>query len=231
MAAWIETKGQIDHHRQVAEFARRRHELRENGGLSLPSELGKLAIIVAGATKKRMPGISPSKQFLAFMEEGDRVKEQRERSKNHKEVVLMKNPGISEMLASFADPEVSDHVLIGHGAISRIWLKEPGSSRQDVNWSMVAQATLYGEQPHLKQGKVEQMMCGHIPSMEFHAVPLGTFAVNSLSNVIAAEGQVIPMPGERDESIREELFQPVFTGPDSNPDDVISQLNELNARR
>ena len=175
----------------------------------MPSGLGKLAIIVSRVPDHNST-LTPREQHQAFLEEAERLKQ--ERAEQHQDVVIRRIAVASDMKFDFGDPEVTDIILIGHGSISAMWT----DGGRNFDWRMAARSAR-----SLKQGKVEQRMCGNLPTKKFtnglggvieelphrYSVPLGTFAVSNLSNVTAAIGMKIPEVHPSDD-----LFQPVFSG-------------------
>jgi hypothetical protein len=77
------------------------------------------------------------------------------------------------------DPEVSGMIIIGEGNLSCVF---DDGCEDTIRWSDISEWST-----HLKQGVFFQRFCGNIP--EGVPVPLGTFAMTSLSSVWAAVGQ------------------------------------------
>lgn len=207
----IETEGQQRFHALIEQTASERAALldRDDPQVSLPSDLGKLAIVVSGAPGSVKLGYDKEEhEYLIDVAEG--LAE--EKASLHGGVEVRHRANLDELKAFFRDPEVSDITLIGHGSISRLWLD---SGAKDFHWLDAARAAT-----RLKAGTVEQRTCGHFGCV--YTVPLGTFAVTQLSNVKAALGQIIPREGAADES----LFTPVL----NDSDDVLKQIDELNSK-
>jgi hypothetical protein len=103
-----------------------------------------------------------------------------------------------------SDPEVSDLVLIGHGHIGDLGTDEGNHfSAFDV-----AKSAKY-----LKQGKIEQRICGHFRTP--FSVPLGTFALADQRNLIAPLGYKID-----DINPDESLFVAVYEQAQNSADDI-----------
>ena len=193
----------------------------ERGRISLPSGEGILSIIVSHAPDY-VSRISPEGQRKAFLEEAEKIRE--ERAGDHDQILIRRRAVPIDMKLDFADERVTDIVLIGHGSLSSMWAE----GGKNFDWRMAAKST-----DRLKTGKIEQRMCGNLPSKKEvidgqvkeilphqYTVPLGTFAVTSLDNVIAATGKKIP-----DICPPDELFEPVFAD-NGSPIDLIRELND-----
>ena len=193
--------------RQINGASKKRQELLDAGRLSLPRGAGKLAILVA-----QDPTISHTtsgfKLRQAFLAEAERLRE--ERLGDNQDVVVRRHVTPSLIKHELIDPEVTDMVLIGHGSIGSFQCDGSGNN---FDWYGVSRAVT-----HLKQGNFEQRMCGSFPVGKY-AVPMGTFAVADLTNVVAAAGRKVD-----DINPDEALFQPVFT----EPDGPIQQIRQLN---
>jgi hypothetical protein len=138
---------------------------------------------------------------------------------------------IGDMKIDFGDREVTDIILIGHGSISAMW----ADNGKHFDWQTAARAASY-----LKQGKLEQRMCGNLPYKKAesdipgaghieelphkYSVPLGTFAVSELANLTAATGMSIPNVNPADE-----LFRPVFPCSKASVPEQIQAFNEMYA--
>ncbi len=158
---------------------------------------GKLAIIVSTAAKDR-GGLSSDEQRLAFLDEADRLAD--ERRDDHKDVSVLKVFGRRAVDMVLRDRRVSDIVLIGHGTIGSIVLPEKGGFGSSYyDW---LEATKQVD--HLKQGTIEQRMCGNFPL--FSSIPFGTFLVSDQRRVVAALNRAVP-----DRDPNPDMFQPVFT--------------------
>lgn len=193
-------------HKDVAKAAHKREELLDKGKLSLPSGMGKLSIIVSCAPDFKSL-VNPEDQRKYFLEEAERLRD--ERLPEHQRVTIRQRAIPSDIKFELIDDEVTDMIFIGHGSIGVIWT-DGGAGKFD--WRNVAKST-----KHLKQGKIEQRMCGNFP-LEYN-VPLGTFAVKSLSNVIAAPNVVVP-----DIHPNDNLFVPIY----NETDEAIHQIDHLN---
>lgn len=207
--------------KDIKKASDRREKQLQDGRLSLPSGAGMLAIIASNAPDFRSK-LSPEQQMKAFMEEAEML--QAERTFQHQQVKIRRRAVVQDLRLDFADPEVTDIILTGHGSISALW----AAGGKNFDWRIVSKATSY-----LKQGRIEQRMCGNFPSEKIqidgetketlphkYSVPLGTFAVSRLSNVIAAPGMHIP-----DEYPPSDLFRPVFNDEVGAPEQI-QALNE-----
>jgi hypothetical protein len=209
--------------KDIETASQRRQNLLDDDHLSLASGAGKLAIIVSSAPAFGSAHLGPKEQHKAFLEEAYNLRDTR--AHLHQGVVVRPRAVLLDMKVDFADREITDIVLIGHGCINALWT-EGGKS---FDWRIASKATSY-----LKQGKIEQRMCGNLPANKLildsgelieelphrYSVPLGTFAVSKLTNVIAAPGLVLP-----DVKPNEELFKPTFIA-DNDPIAQITIFNE-----
>lgn len=204
--------------------AARQHQTKlAEGKVSLPTGLGKLAIIVSRVPDHRRDAADPREQHRVFLEEAKLL--EAERKPWHQGVEIRRIANIIDMKLDFGDPEVTDIILIGHGCISALWAE----GGQNFDWRMAAKAATY-----LKQGRIEQRMCGDWPNKrpvdtesprnnprDAYTVPLGTFAVTDLTNVIAATAKVIP-----DAHPAAGFFEPVY----ERPGEPVAQIQALNER-
>lgn len=174
-------KAVIQHDRRLSE-----------GKLSLPSEIGKLVIVVSGAVDNNRSALSPDQQRNAFNNEADELASNRKNL--HADVIVKRKATELELGFDLSDKEVSDIILIGHGNIGDFWLANGGH----FGWRQVAN---YAR--NLKQGKIEQRICGNFPRKD--SVPLATFGVSDQRRLIAPLGHVID-----DEFPNESLFEPVY---------------------
>ena len=189
----------------IAKASLRRQDLLDKQKLSLPSGDGVLSIIVSKSADQKATTI-PEEQYKAFIEEAERLAHEREQS--HQEVRIRPFAVPLDIKMELASPEVTDVIMIGHGSIGCLWTDGGGY----LGWKEVAKATNY-----LKQGRIEQRMCGSFPLQ--YNIPLGTFAVTSLSNVWAAPNLVVP-----DVNPADELFRPIY----NDSDGVRKQIEALN---
>lgn len=210
-------------HKNIEAASQRRQLLLDEGKLSLASGAGKLVIIVSSAPAYGATHLEPREQHKAFLEEAYNLKA--ERKSLHQDVKVRSRAVVLDIKFDFADPEVTDIILIGHGCISALWAE----GGKYFDWQSASKATTY-----LKQGNIEQRMCGNLPTEKVrldsgevieklppnYSVPLGTFAVSNLVNVLAAPGIVLP-----DVKPNEQLFQPVFQS-NACPVEQIAAFNE-----
>lgn len=182
---------------------------REAGRLSLPSGMGKLAIFPSNYTTSKS-NVSEKDQRDGFRVEAEMLAEQR--LGQHQEVQVHQAAYNGQIKAALRDPEVTDIIVIGHGSIGCFWAD---GFTKNFNWKDVAGAT-----GSLKQGRFEQRTCGSFRTA--YNVPLGTFAVSQLENVIAAPGKNLP-----DLGVQDSAFVPVFQPGAETANDVIDRLNSL----
>lgn len=198
----------------VVKAAASREKKLEKGNISLPSELGKLVIVVSSrATWPTL--LDPDQKRMDHnlrMHEAERIKA--ERLKNHAGVVIRPRAYIRDMKFDFADPEVSDLCLIGHGSINGLLTDDDGKY---FDWRHATKAARY-----LKQGKIEQRTCAGFPNDLKYPVPLGSFAVTDPTNVVAAVGKIVPLPAPGES--RDHLFHPVF----NDQEHILEQIEALN---
>lgn len=112
------------------------------------------------------------------------------------DIELHKKISFDNLECAVRDPEVSGIVVVGEGNLSTVFDDNGG---ENIRWSDISEWST-----HLKQGVFFQRFCGNIP--EGVPVPLGTFAMSSLSSVWAAVGKTFQP--EYDPGIEKE-FQPV----------------------
>ena len=215
--------------KDIDKAAEKRLHLLDEQKFSLPSGEGKLAIIVSRVPDYRTKNVSAEQQHKAFLEEAYRLQQQR--LSDHQEVMIRPIAVVGDMKFDFGDPEVTDIIMIGHGCISSMW----ADGGRYFDWHDAAKATSF-----LKQGKIEQRMCGNLPSKKSktnelgilateelphkYSVPLGTFAVRELVNVTAATGMSIP-----DVDPSDELFRPIFSATHISVPEQIQVFNETYA--
>ena len=194
--------------RDIQRATDRRERLLEEDKVSLPSGMGKLAIIVSRVSDYRSK-LTAQEQHQAFLDEAERLEQ--ERSKNHQLVDLRRIAVVSDIKMIFADREVTDMILIGHGSLGCLW----ADGGRYFDWHDAAKSASY-----LKQGRIEQRMCGNLPPKDGkvsetgleglphkYAVALGTFAVTDLTNVLAAAGREVQEVDPPDD-----IFQPIYSG-------------------
>jgi hypothetical protein len=198
--------------KEITKLAETRDRFMHEGRLSLPSGLGKLAIIVSTSPDYRNKELTPAEQKVAFLEEGERLRQSL--APNHQQVILRRRAYPEEIKMDLNDPDVTDMILIGHGSIGNLWTDGYGGS---FNWQdAVRNARSLLGNGHLKQGEFVQRMCGNFP---LATVPLGTVVASDLRNIKAATGQRVP-----DIHPEESLFTPVY----SSNENIVQQIYELN---
>lgn len=177
----------------------------EEGKLSLDSRAGKLVIVVSGNTDHRSK-FSHEEQRKAFNNEADEIAARRDGL--HGGVEIKRKATDMELGFDFADKEVSDMVLIGHGNIGDFWLE----NGEHFGWGRAAKYARY-----LKRGTIEQRVCGNFPLKT--SVPLGTFALADQTRLIAPLGHAID-----DVYPDEGLFKPVFSNRVNTKEDIASLI-------
>lgn len=140
-------------YRDIETASQRRQTLLDDGKLSLASGAGKLVIFVSSAPAFGAAHLEPREQHRAFLKEAYILKEIK--ASQHQEAVVRPKAVITDIKLDFADPEVTDITLIGHGCISSVWTE----GGKNFDWRSASKATGY-----LKQGKIEQRMCGNLPA-------------------------------------------------------------------
>lgn len=194
-------------HKQLAKAVEQRDRLIDKERLSLPSGEGILSIIVSKSPSFKT-NLTADEQYSAFMDEAEDLKELNEYA--HQEVRIRQRAIPTDIKMEFADPEVTDIMMIGHGSIGTLWVDDGGK----LGWRDIAKSAKY-----LKQGTIEQRMCGNFP-LEFN-VPLATFAAASLDKIFAAPNVVVP-----DINPPENIFIPIY----NNQTDLLTQINDLNSQ-
>jgi hypothetical protein len=185
-------------------FEKYQQIIKDETARSLESGLGRLAILVTGEPSVSSPFL-PGKQVEFMNGHADSLAE--EEAGNHQEVLIVRSAGSVQINNHLQDPETTDIAVIGHGTIATLLVKDKFA----YTFLDVARAIT-----HLKLGKFFQGMCGVFPSKR--SVPLGTCAVERLSNVIAAAGEVID-----ERHPKRSLFVPVY----SDDVDLMRQLASL----
>lgn len=190
---------------EVREHKRKLHAER----ISLPSQLGKLVIVVSNRVSKE-GGHTAQEQREAFHAEADQIAEQRKRTGSYGAVEVRRSAEAATIAQDLGDKEVSGIILIGHGAIDRFWLDVGDKLR----WRNVAAQARY-----LKQGQIEQRMCGHF--RDYDSVPLGTFAMLDQRHLVAPVGVKID-----DVHPDEAAFRPVYEKPVNTVDDIRNLIKQ-----
>lgn len=167
-------------------------ELHANEEYSYPPEYGTAAVMYSrytlGTTRRER-----RQELEMFCSEAEHIANalyQREH-----DVQVIRNISAQSLESVFKDREISDVVLIGHGALSHIWL----DSGEDYDWADVSAAT-----DHLKTGVIVQRFCGHIVRQT--SVPFATFAASDHSRVIAPVGSYF---APEDDPEDDDLLKPI----------------------
>lgn len=170
-------------------------ELYSNGQFSVPTEMGKVAILCSHWSN--LSGKQKRKEVKQLAQEADDVAEQLRGADRY--ATVLQNTTCSDLVEAVQDPEVSDLILVGHGSFSSFSLPA-ASGIGRFGWKDAAEVTT-----HLKTGCVVQRTCGLYSQRP--AVPLGLFVVNNPSNVWAAGGKFFE-PKDIDDPIND-LLQPI----------------------
>lgn len=197
------------------------HGFHEDGEYSAPSGEGKIAIVSSVTT-------------YTFRDRLSRVLF-RECSKSDRTIFNTEAQGLGEVLAEHGhnpkvflnateidmktvlqDPSFSDIIVIGHGSFSHLSMKKADGGIW-YDWRDVSR-----DSTHLKLGQFVQRHCGH--NTMHLPVPLGTFAVASLTQVIAPTGEPFS-PDSLTDPINK-LLQPVSSKPWLPYDQVIAAFTE-----
>lgn len=181
----------------VVEYERKRLAAQ----VSLPSRIGKLVIVVSNQTFGRSE-YPENVQREAFHAEAEQIADLK--TGYYGGVEIRRKANAPDIAADLGDKEVSDMIMIGHGAIDGLWLDTGGTLR----WRAVAKHARF-----LKQGRIEQRMCGHFNG--FDAVPLGTFALLDQRKLVASVGEELD-----DVCPDESLFQPVYEKSHNTVEDI-----------
>jgi hypothetical protein len=218
MSSSPESKSEKRLHRELERAAKERTHKIESGRLSLASGEGMLSIIVSGQKKKRQIDTYGSKgrDPYYFRLEAERL--EAERAGDHQDVVIRHRATPDILSTDLGNPEITDIILLGNGTINSIvlGLAKFSGKEKHFSWRHAARAAT-----SLKQGRIEQRMCGNFPFEGPNNVPLGTFAVSDLANVTAALNMIVP---DRDPD--DGLFRP-FMDESSGP---LAQIQSLNNR-
>lgn len=199
--------------KDVEKLVETREQYLELGKLSLKSGEGKLVIVVSTSPDKRDTDHTPAEQKKIFLEEGERL--QALRAPKHQDTVMRPRAFSEDIRMDMNDPEVTDMIFIGHGSIGNFWTD---GRKRNFDWLDVAKNArgILHNSAHLKQGAIEQRMCGDFP---METVPFGTAIVSDLRNLHAATGMRIDV-----DHPSEDLFKPVYAA----NDDLAIQIADLN---
>jgi hypothetical protein len=157
------------------------HDLKAGQSFSVPTDVGKLAILCSYAPPRAFGAnvqarLQHRRNVAIFKREALALTETAQST--GKTVQTFFDASTEDMTAVLVDHSVSDVVVIGHGNLSSVSL---GKGSEDYDWEDVAETV-----DHLKTGVFTQRVCG-VYARDLN-VPLGTFAVNDMSNVIAPLG-------------------------------------------
>lgn len=170
--------------------------------LSLEPHLGQLAILVSSWTRDDIP-MSPEAQQNAMDEAAEYLQERAQQEGVYSDIDIRRHASKATLLETIEDDEVAGITLVGHGNISTFHTTDASS----LKWFTAAAHT-----DHLKQGGIEQRMCGRVYKGE---ATLGTFLVADQRNILAAPGINI---GDLVDD--EELFVPVYDKSQNTPDEI-----------
>ena len=152
----------------------------DNSALSVAPSLGRMAILVpydSTFDSLREPDeLFPQIANLSY-QFADRLQE------SGKEVDVAINAHLLDFERTLTDPNTSDIFVVGHGNISSVQI-ERGDRHNRLDWRDISAFA-----DHLKTGLFMQYMCGRLTRRL--NVPLGLFAVDNHSHVLAAVGRQI----------------------------------------
>lgn len=170
---------------QFAYALKKWDSLRRQGEYSVPSVVGRVAILVSGygMSEDRFARLQ---EVNVYEREGYRINDQ------------FAEQGISsfvlprfdkyDMFEVLGDKEIASIITIGNGDLTSIYT----SDESMIDWRHVVKGAT-----HLKTGFFEQRHCGQ--AVRDLSVPLGTFAMKSHSAVRAAVNQFLPTAMTSDE--------------------------------
>ncbi|HRF28761.1 MAG TPA: hypothetical protein PL051_03935 [Candidatus Saccharibacteria bacterium] len=170
--------------------------------LSVEPRLGQLAILVSSWTRDDIP-MSPEAQRGAMEEAAEYLAERAQQEGVYDDIDIRHHATKATLLDAIEDDEVAGITLVGHGNISTFHTADASS----LKWFTAAAHT-----DHLKQGGIEQRMCGRVYKGE---AALGTFLVADQRNILAAAGTNV---GDLVDD--EEFFVPVYQKPQNTPDEI-----------
>jgi|GEM_PF-1720321 len=181
--------------------------------LSVEPRLGQLAILVSSWTRDDIP-MSPEAQRGAMEEAAEYLAERAQQEGVYDaqqegvydDIDIRHHATKATLLDAIEDDEVAGITLVGHGNISTFHTADASS----LKWFTAAAHT-----DHLKQGGIEQRMCGRVYKGE---AALGTFLVADQRNILAAAGTNV---GDLVDD--EEFFVPVYQKPQNTPDEIQAQ--------
>lgn len=177
--------------------------LKRDGKLSVPHEEGDVAVLCSydiRIPKGKLPIVDRLLEERVLRKEAKRIGKFVTKQGRHAELIL--DFGYDDIKFVLQDPQISDVVVIGHGALPEVFIKDKPLS-EVFDWEDVSKHA-----DHLKQGYFIQRHCGGY-SRDLSA-PLGMFAVSDFSHVHAAPGHVIRPNGPKHPD--HSLIVPVFGG-------------------
>ncbi len=158
--------------------------LRDQGAVSVPSSIGKVAIVcsyemLGDEVCTHETEVTGRSDLEIFRDEASDLADLNHNYGRGVDVVL--DAKATDLEAVLSEMDISDVIIIGQGSLSDLTLtKAPGGTQYD--WSNVAEAVSL-----LKQGLIVQRFCGTL-ARELN-VPFGLFAVNDHRNNIAPIGE------------------------------------------
>jgi hypothetical protein len=171
------------------------NQLRDEGLLSLPAEVGKTAIISSFFTDEPLDTETGMTELEAFRSEAHELGK-RMLALGDRPVVAV-DASRDDIVDLIRDPEVATMYVIGNGSLSTLMLGE----KDYYDWQNAADATT-----HLKQGPFIQRQCGGLTRL--FNVPLGLFVVSDQRNVHATFNDAF-YPLSLDDPVNREI-QPIF---------------------
>lgn len=151
----------------------KRELLKNDGFFSVPSEIGRTAIISSLFTDEGLDTERGTTELESFRQEAYALADMVSARDGIPELAVDASRGDINRLIK--DPDVSDIYVIGNGSLSTLIL----DVRDYYDWLNVSNAT-----DHLKLGKFIQRQCGGL-TRQFNP-PMGLFAVSHPGDILAA---------------------------------------------
>jgi hypothetical protein len=158
-------------------------QLHDEQAYSVPPELGRTAILCSfydnvyrGDPEKAK--LRAHRDIKLFRKEALKIADLTIEEGGEVEVVL--DAQVEDFEDTFKNPLISDVIVIGHGDLSTLWIRNPDDEDR-YDWQYVSE-----QSDHLKTGTFTQRQCG-LYNRDL-AVPLGTFAMADHRSVIATPG-------------------------------------------
>jgi hypothetical protein len=160
-------------------------DLKERGNLSLPADVGRMAIFCV-YSYDYLPGIEDDNNKYITEETTGFINEAHELAAMYKQqgkdVKIFGDANTEDFVSVLRNSRFSDIITIGHGNLDSFFLPDEEGNDASINWTNVSRVAT-----HLKTGKFIQRHCGGFGTRL--SVPLGTFAMSRHCDVIAPVGQ------------------------------------------